>query len=69
MAYDDRAEAVMPAGVSPVRITEIGLRPHIRVRDTDPGTVARLVVRAHDSCYIAHSLTAKVRVEPAVEVA
>lgn len=65
VAYSDCAEAVMPEGDPPVRITTITLRPEIRVR----GAVAESRLRhlcevAHGECFIANSLTADVRVEP-----
>ena len=68
LAYDDRAEGVMPGDDPPLRLTQIVLRPRIAVA---PGPseerVRKLCELAHRECYIANSLTADVRVEPTVE--
>ncbi len=67
LAYDDDAEAVMPAGDQPVRITSIVLRPRIVVGPgTDHDRVRQLVQDAHRDCYIANTLTAEVVLEPVV---
>jgi organic hydroperoxide reductase OsmC/OhrA len=62
-AYEDDAEADMPEGDPPVRITVIRLRPRITVA---PGTsvdqVQRLVGLAHQECFIANSLTSEMDV-------
>ncbi len=69
-AYEDDAEAIMPTDVTPVRITEIVLRPQIVVaRGTDREQVLTLVRRAHEQCYVANTLNADVRLEPYVEQA
>ncbi|MBO3664776.1 OsmC family protein [Microbacterium stercoris] len=68
VAYDDDATGRMPQGDSPMRITEIELRPMIRVRGADAANVAALVERAHEECYIANSLSGTVRVTPRIEV-
>lgn len=68
MAYQDDAEAVMPEGQKPMRITRLTLRPHIVVAaGTDLDRVQRLVTQAHDACYIANTLNAEVVVEPTIE--
>lgn len=74
LPYGDDAEAVMPEDDRPVRITEIVLRPRVVVRGAaDDGRlrakVGRLLAKAHDECYVANSLTATMRIEPAVEIA
>lgn len=68
VSYRDDATAVMPSGADPMRITRIDLAPRIGVRQADPDTVLRLVEEAHDSCYVANSLSADVVVTPVVEV-
>lgn len=74
VAYSDSARGEMPGvgqsggNASRVSITEIELRPVIRVRDADPEKVKELVVRAHDQCYVANSLRSKVNVTPTIEV-
>lgn len=69
VAYEDRAEGLMPGTAHPIRITEIRLRPRIVVRR--PATEERvraLVETAHRECFIANSLTSAVEVSPEVEV-
>ena len=70
VAYEDRAEASMPEGDKPVRITEICLRPRITVRgDVPEARVRRLVEVAHRECFIANSLSGNIVIEPTIEVA
>ena len=70
VAYEDRAEASMPEGDKPVRITEIRLRPRITVRgDVAEARVRRLVEVAHRECYIANSLSSSILIEPTIELA
>jgi organic hydroperoxide reductase OsmC/OhrA len=69
LAYDDDAEGLMPEDEEPMRITEITLRPRIVVAPgADLGRVARLVERAHEHCYIANTLNARIKLEPEVGV-
>lgn len=70
--YTDEAVAEMPEDDPPVRITWIQLKPRITVRGIEKELfprVERLVRLAHDECYIANTLTARVDVEPMIEVA
>ena len=70
LAYDDHAEALMPADAKPMRITQIVLRPRITVAPgADRGRATRLVERAHRACFIANTLNAEVTLEPVVEQA
>lgn len=70
LAYEDEAEAAMPEGETPMRITRIVLRPRIVVAaDTDLDRVRRLVERAHDGCFVANTLNAEMVIEPVVETA
>lgn len=68
LEYDDHAEAVMPEGDKPMRLTRIILRPRIVV---GPGVkeerVLKLTEMAHKQCYITNSLSTDVVVEPTVE--
>ncbi|MFF2633018.1 OsmC family protein [Microbacterium sp. NPDC058021] len=66
--YSDRARGEMQADQRPMRLTRIVLRPHIAVVGGSVERVERLVHRAHEQCYIAHSLTAEVSIEPVIEV-
>jgi organic hydroperoxide reductase OsmC/OhrA len=70
VAYDDEAEAVMPEDATPLRITEIWLRPQIVVSpDASIGRVERLVELAHKECYIANSLSAEVHLHATIVAA
>ncbi len=67
VAYEDNAEAVMPADSDPMRITRILLRPQVVVAiGTDLDQVHRLVHTSHQGCYIANTLAADVLLEPTV---
>ena len=67
--YDDFAEGVMPDEIRPMRITEIVLRPRIKVRgDISEARVHHLCEVAHRECYIANSVTTDIRVEPAITI-
>ncbi|WP_277050287.1 OsmC family protein [Ruania albidiflava] len=68
VSYEDSARGSMPLKPVPVSITEIELRPLIRVRGAEHGFVNDLVHQAHEHCYIANSLRGEVRVIPAIEV-
>lgn len=69
VAYEDRAEGVMPEGEHPVRITDIYLRPRITVRGpVSQERVRNLVETAHRECYVANSLSTRVTLEPRVEI-
>lgn len=70
LAYEDDAEAVMPEDQTPVRITQVTLRPRITIAPgTDVAKTAELVERAHERCYIANTLNAAVIVLPVIEQA
>ena len=68
--YTDDAEGLMPEGEHPMRLTRILLRPRVLVAaGSDVSRFDALVHDAHESCYIANSLTTEVVVEATVEVA
>lgn len=74
IAYRDEAEAVMPEGDRPVRITHITLRPHITLAPPADGRarmadaqVARLVRIAHDECFVARSLRSEMTIIEHIE--
>ena len=67
VSYVDAARGAMPLGPDPVAITEIELRPVIRVRGARVEDVVPLVHQAHEHCYIANSLRSEVRVDPTIE--
>ena len=66
--YRDECIGLMPEKDPPMRVTEITLRPRIRVRGASEETVRALVKQAHDECFIANSLRSKVVLEPSIEV-
>jgi organic hydroperoxide reductase OsmC/OhrA len=68
VGYDDEAVALMPEDADPVRITQITLRPRIRIAgDASDERVGKLVGTAHEHCNIANSLSCSMVVEPVVE--
>jgi organic hydroperoxide reductase OsmC/OhrA len=67
--YVDDASAVMPEDDTPVRLTEITLRPRIVIAgQASDERVQKLVRTAHEHCYVANSLNTDVRLEPSVEL-
>lgn len=67
LAYEDEADAIMPEGETPMRITHITLRPRIAVAaGSDLDRVRRMVDSAHETCFIANTLSAEVVIEPQV---
>ncbi|KGN33159.1 osmotically inducible protein OsmC [Knoellia sinensis KCTC 19936] len=68
--YTDDAEGLMPADSRPMRITRITLRPRVLVAaDSDVSRFEELMHEAHESCFIANSLTTEIVLEPTVEIA
>ena len=66
-AYEDHAEAVMETVDKISRITEVRLRPTIRVAPgTDKAKVVELFEKAHKYCIIANSVTCRAVMEPNV---
>jgi organic hydroperoxide reductase OsmC/OhrA len=67
--YSDEATGLMPEEDGPTRITEITLRPVIKVAGAaSVERVEKLIHSAHDRCYIANSLNSEMSVEPTVEI-
>jgi organic hydroperoxide reductase OsmC/OhrA len=68
-SYEDNPSATLDKNeAGKLAITAITLRPRVvfsgdKIPDSDE--IARLHARAHDNCFIAHSIKAKVTVEPA----
>ena len=66
--YEDHAEAVMPEGDRPVRLTAIVLRPRIVLAaGPSEARLRELVQVAHRECYIASSLKTDIQIEPTFE--
>lgn len=58
---------VMDGNDKPVRFTELTLAPTVRIAPgSDHDNVKRLAELAHEACYIANSLTARVRLDVTV---
>jgi organic hydroperoxide reductase OsmC/OhrA len=69
VAYADDASGVMPENDEPMRVTQITLRPRIRIAgDASEERVRKLVETAHEHCYIANSLNSDVSIEPRIEL-
>ncbi|MGY1433912.1 OsmC family protein [Streptomyces reniochalinae] len=65
--YEEEAEGTMDDARRPARIGHIRLAPVIRVAGgTDHERVRELFAQAHESCFIANSLTSTVTLEPTV---
>ncbi len=64
VAYEDHAVAVMPEDDTPVRITEIMLRPVVTVRSAaSDERLHHLVEVAHKECFVANSLSSRITIE------
>jgi len=69
LSYADHATATLAIADRRMRITSVTLRPCIRVSaDADPEKARKLVGRAHQSCFIANSVSCEVVIEPEVMV-
>ena len=65
VAYEDEAVGEMPEDDQPLRIVSILLRPRITVAaGTDLDRVRKLVMQAHEDCYVASSLRTQIVIEP-----
>jgi organic hydroperoxide reductase OsmC/OhrA len=67
VSYEDTAEAEMPEGNKPVRLTKITLKPRIVVEgDVPEDRIRHYVDVAHRECYIANSLQTEIVIEPVI---
>ncbi|GLH73272.1 peroxiredoxin [Geothrix limicola] len=67
VGYEDHAEAVLDTIDKVTRVTEIHLRPVIRVtRGTSMAKVVELFEKAHKYCFVANSITSKAVMAPRV---
>jgi organic hydroperoxide reductase OsmC/OhrA len=65
--FEDHAEAILDTVDKVTRITEVHLRPVIRVpRGTSAAKVVELYHKAHKYCFVANSVTCKAVMEPRV---
>jgi organic hydroperoxide reductase OsmC/OhrA len=67
VGYEDHAEAVLDTLDKVTRITQVYLRPVIRVtRGTSMAKVVELFEKAHKYCFVANSVTCEAVMEPRV---
>ena len=67
LGYEDRAESVLDTVEKVTWISEIHLRPTIKVaKGTDPAKVKELFEKAHKYCFVANSIKSKVTMDPVV---
>jgi organic hydroperoxide reductase OsmC/OhrA len=67
VGYADHAESVLDTVDKVTRITQVHLRPAIRVRrGTSMAKVVDLFVKAHKYCFVANSITCEVVMEPRI---
>lgn len=67
VGYEDHAEAVLDTVDKITRITQVRLRPVIRVtRGTSMAKVVELFEKAHKYCFVANSVTCEAVMEPRV---
>jgi organic hydroperoxide reductase OsmC/OhrA len=65
LAYEDHAEAILDTVDRVTRITQVRLRPTIRVsRGTSMAKVLELFEKAHKYCFVANSVTCETLLEP-----
>jgi organic hydroperoxide reductase OsmC/OhrA len=70
VGYDDEADGEFASIDGRLQMTRVTLRPRITLAaDADGQLALALVSRAHDGCFIAHSVTAAVHIAPVVEYA
>jgi organic hydroperoxide reductase OsmC/OhrA len=67
VGYEDHAEAVLDTVDKVARVTQVFLRPCIRVtRGTSMAKVVELFEKAHKYCFVANSVTCEAVLEPRV---
>ena len=67
VGYEDRAEAILDTVDKVTRITQVHLRPVIRVtRGTSMAKVVELFGKAHKYCFVANSVTCEAVLAPRV---
>jgi organic hydroperoxide reductase OsmC/OhrA len=65
--YEDKAEAILDTLEKVTRVTEIHLKPTIRVaKGTDAAKVVELFHKAHKYCFVGNSITSKIVMDPRV---
>lgn len=67
VGYEDHAEAILDTVEKVTRVTQIHLRPVIRVtRGTSMAKVTELFEKAHKYCFVANSITCEAVMNPRV---
>ena len=67
-SYADRGEGIVEKGADGrIAMTRVTLRPHVEWgggKEPDEAQLTELHHKAHDACFIANSVTTKIKVEP-----
>ncbi len=67
VGYEDHAEAVLDTVDKVTRVTQVRLRPSIRVtRGTSMAKVTELFEKAHKYCFVANSVTCEAVLNPRI---
>jgi organic hydroperoxide reductase OsmC/OhrA len=67
VGYEDHAEAVLDTVDKVTRVTQVHLRPAIRVtRGTSMAKVVELFEKAHKYCFVANSVTCEAVLDPRI---
>jgi organic hydroperoxide reductase OsmC/OhrA len=65
VSYVDRGEATLGLTGGRMAVTMVTLRPEIALGSrTDPERAVALVAKAHEQCFVANAVSARVEVEP-----
>ena len=68
LSYEEAAESILDTVEKATFISEIHLRPTIRVaKGTDPAKVRELFEKAHKYCFVANSIKSKVTMDPHIQ--
>ena len=67
VGYEDHAEAILDTVDKVTRVTQVHLRPVIRVtRGTSMAKVVELFEKAHKYCFVANSVTCEAVMDPRI---
>jgi organic hydroperoxide reductase OsmC/OhrA len=67
LGYEDHAEAILDTVDKVTRVTQVHLRPTIRVsRGTSMAKVVELFEKAHKYCFVANSVTCEAVLSPRI---
>jgi len=67
VGYEDHAEAILDTVDKVTRVTQVHLRPNIRVtRGTSMAKVVELFEKAHKYCFVANSVSCEAVLDPRI---